>query len=803
MRHQGIPAVLCAAIVLSLLCGPALGEDPIQAKERMQFADGLYARGMYKLCIEEYEGLLKEHPSLEKADVVNFRLGESYRELGDYVTAERYFRTVYTRFPKSELRLRAGFRRAELFMKIGQYDSAVALFKVVLEDKPSEEVASATYYLMGESLLQAKKPGEAQKAFEQVISAYPDSAFYSYALLKDGQLIVSQSEDAAAPKRDAAEQRALELFGKAIEKPASDRIAAEAWFQVAELHFRRGGYEESARAYHTLREKFPNDTRAEEARLQAAWAAHNAGLYADGRDIAIEVLNGADHGGHNRAEWLYLKANCDRQLMKNDEAVEDYAVLLREFPDSRFANPSRYELALTHFRSGSFEQAIAEAQRIAPEGDIRKDVYWLLAESYGALDRQEEAVQYYRLLARDFPQSNRAADALYRLGHHLQQTGQYQEAASQFTALVTAFPDGKLAPQALYASAYCFSKVDMQAEAVRDWTSLITRYADSEFVEPSLYQKAMGEIRLERDDEALATLRELLKRYPKTEYAAEAHYWQGMLLREDERPADAEAEFRTALTLQPRPELAREIHYYLAGVLHEQKEFEEAAQLFQPLLDSPIKEKFSPELCRWLSEYRLEEKQYDEAIAAAQVLVERRIDPAWTQAGWTLIGRALRAQQKIQDARQAFTKALATPVSTPFAAEAALRLGEIALSEKSYDDADAYLRKAATLADDDASVGIRARAYAGLGRASKARSKLADASRYYMSVAILYDDPELVPECLYEAAKLFSEIGDLANAARAVTELRERYPDSKWARDPTLDTLSDTNHVEEAAEPAA
>ena len=35
----------------------------------------------------------------------------------------------------------------------------------------------------------------------------------------------------------------------------------------------------------------------------------------------------------------------------------------------------------------------------------------------------------------------------------------------------------------------------------------------------------------------------------------------------------------------------------------------------------------------------------------------------------------------------------------------------------------------------------------------------------YMSVAVLYDDPDLVPECLFEAARAFRQAGDAAGAA--------------------------------------
>ena len=88
---------------------------------------------------------------------------------------------------------------------------------------------------------------------------------------------------------------------------------------------------------------------------------------------------------------------------------------------------------------------------------------------------------------------------------------------------------------------------------------------------------------------------------------------------------------------------------------------------------------------------------------------------------------------------------------------------------------------AASLAADDSLAAIRAQAYAGLGRAAKAAGDSAAAARYFMSVAVLYDDTNLVPECLGEAALAFGQAGRTDEARRTAEELQKRYPQSAWA----------------------
>jgi TolA-binding protein len=77
---------------------------------------------------------------------------------------------------------------------------------------------------------------------------------------------------------------------------------------------------------------------------------------------------------------------------------------------------------------------------------------------------------------------------------------------------------------------------------------------------------------------------------------------------------------------------------------------------------------------------------------------------------------------------------------------------------------------------------VRARAYAGIARALKAQGDLPGAAKHFLSVAVLFDDAVLAPECLYEAAEAFRLSGRKADAAKVTDELLERYPQSDWAK---------------------
>ncbi|MDP6847585.1 MAG: tetratricopeptide repeat protein [Kiritimatiellia bacterium] len=756
---------VCRILILFCLAtAPALALD---VEERLQFADGLYTRGMYGLAVKEYTAIMDANPGADFEDRLYFRRGECYRHIGQLVAAEKDFRRVFTQYPKSEFKFRAGYRRADLFMDAGQFQAAIELYQVTLKAHPPEEVASACLYFLGEALLKSGDNEKAVKTFEQLRITHAGSKFDSYALLKLGDLYARELDDG---------KKAMSLYKEAADKPVSDRVGAEALFQMAEMYFEKEEFDKSAEAYAKLMSRYPKDPRASEARLQAGWAAHNSGKYAE----ALRYVTAAiEEGGlEDASHWLYLKANCERQLMKSEEAVATYKSLLSDHKESVFLDAAQYEQALTYHKMGRFDKAVKAASRVDISGSLAKDVYWLLAESYSSLNQENEAIQYYRLLAREFPESKMAGDATYRLAHHLQANKEYKEASRFFSQVAANFPDSELAPQALFASAFCLQKVGMHEEAARDWATLITKYPSHMLCENSTYQKAMSEIRLQRGEDARGSLRQLLDKYPATKFKTDAHYWLGMLLREIDRTEDAKTELGLCLKASPRPDLKREAEFGLALVLESLGDASTSAKMLQDLLKSPAREKFTRPLLQWLSEFQLNQGKNREGIDAARLLVEEQNEPVWVQTGWCLIGRGQLAQGDKTAATEAFNRALSTRASTRFAAESALRLGELAAAEAGKVKAMGYFQKAAALAGDDSQLAIRARAYAGMGRVASAESDHESAARYFMSVAILYDDAKLVPECLLGAAEAFKKAGNEEAAQQAMAELKQRYPDA-------------------------
>ena len=772
--RQSLLALACLAAWA--LQGASNDVDLIEAGDRKLFADGLLSRGLFSLALPEYRALAERKPPPRELDVVLYRLGECQRHLKQNAEAEVSYRRLAAEVPASPLRDRAVLRRGLIILEMGRPAIAAELLESLLPSQTNAEIQVAATYHAGEAQELAGQTNAAIAHYRALRRQAPQHAFAAYAGLRLASLLAQRHEPAAASEAAA-------LYDALAAKPLNARIGAEALFQGASLAYNGGGHETSARLYRQLAERYPDDPRTAEAARFAAWAHYRIGRFADARDYAARALAAAGLPPAERAEWLYIQANCQRQTERHAEAVKSYDALLAAAPDSTFAPAARYERLLALFKEGAYAQVLKDADGFThPPADLKPELLWLQAEAAEALKDGARAIQFYRLLLGERPDSPLAADATYRLAYQLQQQQAWAESSRVYLDLAARWPTNALAPQALFASGLCLAQAGQSDGALRDWHLLLTRFPKHETVPDALFQKAMEEIKLGHDGEAAVTLDQLLREHPGFARLDEARFWRAQQAYAAREMGEAERLLRACLAGHPPVAVGREASFLLGLVLQASGRDGEAAALFQPLIEAPVGEKFTVDRLNWLAEFQHARKAFPESEAAARAMAARAPSAEWKQAAATLLGRALQAQDRRDAAIDAYQQALDSGARTRYGAEAALRRGELLLTARRTEEAEAQLRDAAARASTPELQDFRAYAYAALGRAAEARGDREAAVRYHMSVAILFDDPQMVPAALDRAAALLDELGRKDESRATIAELLQRYPESPQAR---------------------
>ena len=764
-------ALCAAALCACSLADADAADEVIGATDRRLLADALYARGMHEQAIQEYAALAA-NPSLDERDVVLFRLGESYRRINRNVEAEHAYARLVKEFPKTAFRAPAQIQRALLAAGEKRFTDAAALLTPFVEDAAvPADLAPVVLQTLADILERGGDAAGALARYDQIRTRFPASEFAAPAAIRQAYALAQSAKPA-----DLA--RAIELYREAAARAQTPRVAAEALFQLGQS-LASSNVSNAAAAFAELREKHPQDTRTRDAAKTAAWACHDAAQF----EAALAWIP-ADGGlPDERESFQYIRANGARQLGRLEAAIEAYQAFVRDYPKSPRLQRARYETLLTLSRAGRHADVLTAADGFDPGTEWAADVLWMQAESAAALKKADPSVAFYTRVAESHPKHALAGDAWIRIGwlHHDRQA--WREAAAAFTQAVTRYPAHAQAAQTLYAAGVCLSRAADSEGALARWRKLLADYKTYENADEVRFQIAMELLRLKRDAEAVTAIDRLIAEHAASTRIAEGLYWRGVLRQRQADGADgAIADFRAAIKTGLPDERLRDARLALGTLLLQRQGAEEAAAVFQPLLDASTRGALPPDHLAWLAEFHASRGAFAEAELAARTLAGGNHGLAWTQTGWALLGRALRAQKRAADAIEAYTRAAAVTADTPHLPETLLRLGELLIDAGRLDEADTRLREAVAKTSAPEWQGLRAHAYAGLGRCAEARDQKDMALRYYLSIALLYDDPVLVPAALDKAASLHTALGHPAESEAIGRELLERYPESAQAK---------------------
>ncbi|NCD22101.1 MAG: tetratricopeptide repeat protein [Spartobacteria bacterium] len=756
-----------AVLVWLCLLGGAGAARALTADEQMRFADGIYLRGFYETAVTEYLALLRDHPDGEHAPAALYRTGECYRQMGNPTGAERFYKQLAAQHPESDQMPRAELRRAELAIAADRFDEAAAILNGLLVGEPAADVAAAASYYLGYSRLKAGDEKGASAAYGRMLAEHPQSPYAAYAAL----------DLAALHAPDKGNDDEMEgWFEQALAAAATPAAKAEVLFRWGDWAYRRERYAQAADLLQQLLVEFPDGRRARDARLATAWSLYYLERPAEALALA-ERLEQEAADAATAASGVYLQANCLRQMNRDGEALAKYETVARDYAQTSFAEGAAYEIMVTRFKRGEFAQALVAAPA-QPDARHAADVLWMRAESERELGRLDAARGRYEELGRDFPKSPQAAPALLRLGEMARVAGRLDEAATWFRRVAEDYPKNEAVGEALQASALARLRAGDAKGALADWDALLERKLDAEAAAEARLQKALTLIELKKTKDALATLEEVAQ----GGQAARAHYWRGVLLADGEKWADAERALRASLAAAPDAQTAALARLRLAVTLQRLDRMDEAVDQIDPLLDQAELVADNPALVEWAVRRRFDQGDYERTARAAVALAKNAREPSWRQIGWHWAGASQAQLGNEKDAIAAYEKAVAEKAQTREGAESQLLLAGMDLQGgRAASAAERYAAAAAAAAGDDA-LDLRARAYFGLGESAEALGEADKAARHFLSVAVLFDDPEWTPHSLFRAGKLYDRLGKPGERDSAWRELRERYPASSFAR---------------------
>jgi outer membrane protein assembly factor BamD len=234
----------------------------------------------------------------------------------------------------------------------------------------------------------------------------------------------------------------LLLTGACASTKKPDKVTRELLTSTKEVLFQKGKafldkkkYEQGRKYLNFVFETYPNETEGRQALLLVADSYFRQGGatgYTEARFRYRDYLNrypGAAQRDYSRYQFAvcYDKEHekPDRDQTSTREALEQYRVLLQEFPNSTYVSVARerirrltdsladHEFLVGYFyiRKGATAAALGRFTSIEerfPEYAGRDKLFYYEAEALKRLGRGEEASRYYSRVIEEFPASQYA-----------------------------------------------------------------------------------------------------------------------------------------------------------------------------------------------------------------------------------------------------------------------------------------------------------------------------------------------------------------------------------------------------------
>ncbi len=739
------------------------GRSPEDAQ--FDVANSLYTRKMFEYAAVEYDNYLRMHPQGSHRQAAFFRMGESYRAMGNINNARNAYESLLAQFRDGEFIGPTAYRLAEMYFSAKDYRSALPLFEIAGQRVKNPSVRLASQYREARCLELLDRPESARAAYRSVVAVKKENPYRDASLLSLAQI-------ASQTRRKQEALGYYEQLAKSAENPETQAEAAvKGGVLAVEL-------KEKDRARGLLESVLKNDKAGQwsgMARLGLLRLAYEEGRYED--VIKTYTTSTGEYPADLQPEVLLLVGNSHRQLGRFDSASKVYDEIVARYHGRVEAKEAEFQRLISLYSMGdpAFSTRIDEFLAANPEGAQADQARLLKAESHYKAKDYVKAAEAYASISGTNLRDDMKAEAMFRLAWCLMETKQIEQAMDAYTAYLRDFPEHDQVPSALAQRGLCRQQLGRFDEALADFNQLIEQHPKAREREVALQRKALI-LGQQQDNAGMAeTFEILLADYPSSAAGAQANYWIGWVRFNDKKYREALPYFERARNADAesfKKQTALRIvlaHYYLEDV-------EKLTQEVDAYLAEEHDTAIPGEVLRWLGLEYYNEDKHALAVKYLGALAERE-NPVEVPADvWLFLGRSRIETKQFIEAEEALNIYLGKVKEPAALADGQLALARAQIGSGLLDAARESVDGALQLQPEGR---LNAEARILGAEIELARGNPEDAAKAFMTVGVLYEDPEITPRALEKASLAYASAGDTTEADKVMNQLRTRFPEYK------------------------
>ncbi|MEW6234563.1 MAG: tetratricopeptide repeat protein [Candidatus Omnitrophota bacterium] len=768
---------------------------PGQERQDLDFADGLYQRGMFDSAARQYADFLRQYPLSKQKEAALFRRGESlYQHAAKWnktdplqakiflVEARGAFQQWVRDYPQGSRIHEAQLRLGEVSYKIGDAKGALeALNRVVKESKENTLLEAALFYA-GRSHENLKEWKEAENRYRQIRDSFPKGEFAALStfLLADVLGKTERSQEAADLLTDFWENP-----GK-YKIPEGSSLVEDSKLLSAQMLYQLDKFDEASKAYEAFVSANPGSENTAKAKYGAAWAEYRQKNYEKALQIA-DTLQRQSLPADLAIGIIFLQGTCSYQQKLYDDAILYFREVIADPKAGEYRDRAWYQLAWSYYLSQKYEAAAAECKRILQQGgdpSAMGNVHFLLGQSCAQQQDFDNAILELDLVRKINAQGEYAEESLYLLADLLYRKERYDEAGEAFESYYRDYPSASRAEEALLWASNARFAAKNYAKAVENADRLLKAYPESKALQEVLYRKGLALYQLKKYDEALAAFDELLAKTEEEKRKPEALYWQAYIYELQKDRVKASEKY--GVLLENYPSFPNRDEALLRKSLcdYKEKKFEAAYAGFQNILGGEKGNQIPAEVIFWMIFFADEKEKHEEALATAERVLSVFPQDSFQERALIAKGNQLIALKKWKEANQNAEDFLKRFPESLFKPEIfwsqGMALEGLEKSKEALDLLEKSLMELNRLGDPDPV--FAASLYLDRGRLLEKMGKTKEGLESYLRVAIIYDHPRYTPEAMYRSIRAHSSLEEKDSAQKMYNELCERYPDSPWRK---------------------
>jgi len=534
-------------------------------RESYNFSKG-YASFTTKNYAEAKRYLTKVENSSKYGSQAKYYLGFMSYEGDDYDNANKYFDQVSG---EEKYKEKLSYYQADLNFKLGKFDKAITLAKAQL-DKSNRNEISELNKIIGESYFNLEKYEEALpylQAYEGKRGKWSNTDYYqlgyTYYKKKDYESAISEfnkiidADDRVAQNayyhlgesyvNTNKKQEALNAFRTASEMNYDEKIQEDAALNYAKLSYEIGNaYKSVPQVLNEFLQQYPESSFKDEIENLLIDSYITSKNYVE----ALQVLKGKNSFENKKAfqKVAFYRALELYNENKYAEAEDLLEQSLKEPQDQFFVARATFWLAETHYNLTNFNEGLIGFKQFENNSEAKntpefQHLNYNLGYTYFKQKNYDKALAYFTKYTNDQNKdNNRLNDAYLRLGDAYFVTSKYQNAINAYDEAITI---GALEKDyAAFQKALSYGYLGQTNKKIQHLEAFVTTYKTSNLQDDVLYTLANAYINENKIDKAMQKYNALVTNYPKSPLMSKALLRQGLSYYNASKNTEALAKFK-------------------------------------------------------------------------------------------------------------------------------------------------------------------------------------------------------------------------------------------------------------------